>query len=57
MIGYPSGPLLEEVACIAFHLHWTYAEIMAMDHRERRRWVGEVGRIHARLREAGATGR
>jgi hypothetical protein len=55
MIGYPSGPLLEEVAGIAADLHWSYAEIMGMDHRERRRWVTEVRRIRARQRNAGDT--
>ena len=51
MIGYPSKILLEEVAFVAYYLHWTYDEIMAMDHRERRWWIGEVSRINARLNE------
>ena len=52
MIGYPSGRLLEEVAYVAYYLHWPYHEIMAMDHRERRSWIAEVSRIHERLNEA-----
>lgn len=52
MIGYPSGRLLEEVAFIAYYLHWPYGEIMGLDHRERRWWVAEVSRIHERLNDA-----
>ncbi|HYU81088.1 MAG TPA: DUF6760 family protein [Vicinamibacterales bacterium] len=57
MIGYPSGRLLEEVAYVAYYLHWPYHEIMAMDHRERRWWIAEVSRIHDRLNEADQIGR
>jgi Family of unknown function (DUF6760) len=57
MIGYPSGRLLEEVAYVAYYLHWQYEEIMSMDHRERRWWIAEVARIHDRLNEADQTGR
>ena len=52
MIGYPSNLLLEEVAYLAYYLHWRYDEIMAMDHRERRSWIAEVSRIHEHLNEA-----
>lgn len=57
MIGYPSSALLGEVAFVAYHLHWPYSEIMAMDHRERRWWVAEVAHLNARLRETGEHGR
>jgi hypothetical protein len=52
MIGYPSDALLEEVAFIAYYLHWPYGEIMELDHQERRRWVAEISRIHERLNAA-----
>jgi hypothetical protein len=51
MIGYPSDRLYEEVAYVAFHLHWPYDQLMGLDHRERRRWVAEVARINRRLLE------
>ncbi|MFA5267467.1 MAG: DUF6760 family protein [Methanoregula sp.] len=49
MIGYPSDRLYEEVAFIAYHFHWSHDEIMAMDHRERTRWVDEISRINRQI--------
>lgn len=56
-MGYPSGQLLEEVAYIAYYLHWPYNDILQMDHRERQGWVAEVSRINERLNDADAKGR
>ena len=52
MMGYPSDTLYEEVAFLAYYLHWPYEEIMALDHLERRRWVAEVSRINQQMNEA-----
>jgi hypothetical protein len=41
--------IFEEVAYIAYHLHWPYDEIMRLEHQERRRWVNEVSRINEKL--------
>jgi hypothetical protein len=49
MMRYPSDRLHEEVAYLARHLSWTYQEVMQLDHRERRRWVTEVGRLEQRM--------
>ncbi len=46
---YPSEQLSEEVASIAHAFHWSYDEIMSMDHHERQRWVGEAAKIAQRL--------
>jgi hypothetical protein len=51
MMGYPSERLFEEVAYLAYYLHWPYREVMAFEHPERRRWVDEVARINERLNE------
>jgi len=51
MIGYPSQALFEEVAFIAYYLHWPHEQVMALDHRERQRWVAEVSKINKRLNE------
>ena len=48
MMRYPSDRLHEEVAYLAYHVSWTYQEVMQLDHRERRRWVAEVERIDQR---------
>ena len=49
MMRYPSDRLHEEVAYLAYHVSWTYQEVMQLDHRERRRWVAEVARINQRM--------
>jgi hypothetical protein len=54
MIGYPSARLHEEVAYLARHLHWRYAEVMGMEHAERLRWVEEATRSAAEFPAVGA---
>jgi len=49
MIVYPLERLYEEMAYLAYHLHWPYSEILKMDHADRQRWLGEVGHINSRL--------
>jgi hypothetical protein len=48
---FPPGRLYEEIAYIAYHLHWSYSEIIQMDHQERQHWVEEVASINKRLIE------
>jgi hypothetical protein len=55
-VRYPLDRLFEEVAYIAYHLHWSYDDIMAMEHAERQRWVEEVACINVRLSEAALDG-
>ena len=50
--GYPSDALFEEVAFLAYYLHWPYEQIMNLDHRDRRQWIAEVSKINRRLNEA-----
>lgn len=38
-MGYPSDQLYEEVAYIAMHFNWPMAEVLALDHGDRRHWV------------------
>ncbi|MHC0066381.1 DUF6760 family protein [Nostoc sp. UIC 10890] len=46
---YPTERLLEEVAYLAYHFHWSYEQIMTMEHRERQQWVTQVAQINQRL--------
>ncbi len=55
-MGYPSDRLFEEVAYLAYHLHWAHDEIMRMEHQDRQRWVAEVAGINRRLNEAAEQG-
>jgi hypothetical protein len=56
MIGHPSQQLFEEVAYVAYHFHWSHAEVMGLDHLERHRWVAEIAQINRRLNESAVSG-
>jgi hypothetical protein len=49
MIVYPQDRLYQEMAYIAYHFHWPYAEILNMEHHERQRWVDEITSINTNL--------
>ncbi|WP_372726743.1 DUF6760 family protein [Nostoc sp. TCL26-01] len=40
---------MEEVAYLAYHFHWSYEQIMTMEHQERQQWVTQVAQINQRL--------
>jgi len=46
---HPVEILYEEMAFIAYHLHWSREEFMNLDHVERRRWCDEISRINRTL--------
>ncbi len=52
VIVYPLDRLYEEIAYIAHHWHWSYDQILEMDHSERRGWVDQIESIYARLKPA-----
>jgi hypothetical protein len=31
---------------LAYHFHWSYKEILAMEHADRRRWCAEISKIN-----------
>lgn len=43
---YATDRLHEEIAYVAYHFHWSMAEILDMEHPDRRRYVEEIGRIN-----------
>jgi len=47
--GYPAAQLYEEMAFIAYHFHWSHAELMDLDHGERRRWCRQISEVNRRL--------
>jgi uncharacterized protein DUF6760 len=47
--GYPLERIYEEVAFIAYYFHWSYEDIMNMDHRERRKWCEEISKINEKI--------
>ncbi|SUS04676.1 conserved hypothetical protein [uncultured Defluviicoccus sp.] len=41
--------LYQEMAFLAYHFHWPHAELVALEHRERRRWCREISAINRHL--------
>jgi hypothetical protein len=37
------------VAFIAYHFHWSQAEVVALEHRDRRRWVAQISAINHQM--------
>ncbi|MFH8249706.1 DUF6760 family protein [Microbacterium sp. B2969] len=48
---YGADRIVEEISYIAFHFHWPLDDILALEHPDRLRYVGEIARINERLRE------
>lgn len=51
MTTYGVDRLFAEVTYVAYYLHWELDSILDMDHRLRKRFVDEIGRIHRRMAE------
>jgi hypothetical protein len=47
--GYPLEQLFEEVAYIAYYLHWPLDAILEMEHDDRREWVEKIAEINKKL--------
>lgn len=46
---YPADRIYEEIAYIAYHFHWSYSDLMNMDHKERQRWCKEISKINEKI--------
>ena len=51
MTAYAVDRMFEEIAYVAYHLHWSMDEIIDLEHPLRQRFVEEIGRINRRLAE------
>jgi hypothetical protein len=40
------------VAFVAYHFHWPLADVLDLEHADRRRWVHEISSINQRMSEA-----
>lgn len=49
LMTYATETLFEEVAYVAYHLHWPLGEILDLEHPARQRFVEEIARINRRL--------
>jgi hypothetical protein len=52
MIRYPTEALWQEVAYLAYHLHWDLDELLDLEHADRARLVKAVSSLNARAWEA-----
>jgi hypothetical protein len=50
-VTYAADRLFEEVAYVAYYLHWPLENILDMEHPLRRRFVEEIGKINRQLSE------
>ena len=48
---YAAERLYEEVAYVAYHMHWSLDEILNLEHADRQRFVDEIASINRRLNE------
>lgn len=50
---YATDRLYEEVAYVAYHLHWDLDSLLDLEHPLRRRFVDEIGAINQRISAGG----
>lgn len=48
MIRYPADELWDEIAYLAYHLHWGLETILDLEHGDRRRMVEAVAELNER---------
>ena len=46
---YATSSLYEEIAYVAYHFHWSFDEILELEHPVRQRFVAEIGQINERI--------
>ena len=39
------------MAFVAYHFHWPLADVLELEHADRRRWVAEISSINERMSE------
>ncbi len=52
MKRYPAEALWQEVAYLAYHLHWSIDDLLDLEHGDRMRMVRAVASLNARAWEA-----
>jgi hypothetical protein len=48
-VTYGADRLHEEVAYVAYHLHWPLDDILDLEHPDRLRYVSEIARINTKI--------
>jgi hypothetical protein len=52
-VTYATDRLHEEIAYVAYHLHWDLDTVLDLEHRDRRRYVGEIAALVTRAGSEG----
>jgi hypothetical protein len=52
-VTYAADRLVEEVAYVAYHFHWSLDEILDLEHSLRRHFIEEIAGINRRIAEGG----
>jgi len=52
MMQYPTEALWQELAYLAYHLHWDLDQLLDLEHADRARLVRAVASLNARAWEA-----
>ena len=52
MLRYPVDALWQEIAYLAYHLHWSIADLLDLEHLDRVRMVRAVATMNERAWEA-----
>jgi hypothetical protein len=50
-VTYAADRLFEEVAYVAYYLHWKLDDILDLEHPLRRRFIEEIGAINRHVAE------
>jgi hypothetical protein len=50
-VTYAADRLFEEVAYVAYYLHWAPDSILDLEHPLRRRFIEEIGKINRQFSE------
>ena len=50
---YAADDLYREVAYVGYHMHWSLDEILGLTHRDRKRFITEIGDINTRTSRGG----
>ncbi len=48
---YATDRLFEEVAYVAYHFHWSFEELLDLEHGVRRQFVEQIDQLNRRVEE------
>jgi hypothetical protein len=51
-VTYATERLYEEVAYVAYYLHWSRDDILDLEHAERQRFVAQVAALNTRAQQS-----